>query len=123
MFLLQTNSDLLDLLGGLLSEERYARHRKIQDTPCSCGAKQTVMHISWECPNYDSIRRPYLKNIPHKGKKLPLCTKYSGLAPQRSRLLPFTVVTVQRMLVEVWQMYIKEWRHPIDPISQKSRKS
>ena len=103
------------LTGGLLSEERNARHRKIQDTPCSCGGKQTVMHISWDCPNYDSIRRPYMKNIPHKGKKLPLCTKYSGLASQRSRLSPSTVVAVQRMLVEVWQQYIKEWHQSKSP--------
>ena len=53
------------LAGGLLTNERVARHRKDGGSKvCRCGAPEaTVLHVSWECPRYADERRALLQTL------------------------------------------------------------
>ena len=97
------------LTGGLLTEERNARHHK-DATParCACGAEPTVLHISWHCPIYNPQRAP-LQNAAFA--QLPTCTRYSGLILKDSKYLTDTPIKLlQSVLVSIWQLYIQAYK-------------
>ena len=87
-------------VGGLLTEERDARHRKEEPVACPCGGKPTVLHISWQCPIYRELRKPIL-HIDFD--TLPMCTQYAALILEDSLLNDAQVITLQRTLVSIWQ--------------------
>ena len=96
------------LVGGLLTEESDARHRKqAQTAKCPCGASPTIIHISWECPAYDACRAP-IAHIDFQA--LPTCTQYSALIPDSLSLSDNQIITLQSTLVTIWQQYISDYK-------------
>ena len=94
------------LVGGLMTEERDARHRKDSNAAqCPCGADPTVLHISWKCPIFNKQREP-ITHINHE--LLPTCTQYAALIPSTLDMSLSEVKTVQLTLVNIWQQYIQD---------------
>ena len=66
------------LAGGLMTPERYARHKKLDhNRTCSCGeGQETVQHVSWYCSKYSELRQPLLDALAANGRtveSLPKC--------------------------------------------------
>ena len=55
----------LMLAGGLMTEERDYRHKRVhQDANCAvCGVLKTVWHVSWECKIHACIRDPVVAKM------------------------------------------------------------
>ena len=96
------------LVGGLMTEERDARHRKdSQPTRCPCGAEPTVHHISWCCPLFTHLRTPIAHIDP---QALPTCTQYAALIPNHLEMSDQQVIILQQTLVSIWQNYIRDFK-------------
>ena len=68
----------------------------------------TVLRISWECPQYESLRRPLLQKI--TPDQLPMCTRYSTLIPESSTMTFPQIQLFQSNLVTNWQQYIRDFK-------------
>ena len=96
--------------GGMLTDERVARHRReAGQRLCSCGAEQTVLHVSWDCPLYQDDRREFLEETGLNGHNLPMCTQYAALVPASLDMPILHVEMMQRMLTQIWQKHIRAW--------------
>ena len=87
---------------------------------CVCGQKPTVLHISWECPQYDDLRRPLLQQI--SPGQLPMCTRYSSL-PESSMMTIPQVELLQSTLVKIWQQYIRGFKSGQRSQRQQSKRN
>ena len=96
--------------GGLLTNERTARHKRQTGAKlCDCGAQQTVLHVSWECPLYANDRVFFTTLLTESVDALPVCTKYAGIVPMSCTLTSEQAVALHRMLVIIWQKHIKSF--------------
>ena len=96
------------LVGGLMTEERDARHRKdLQSVQCPCGGDPTVLHISWSCPLFADLRKP-IQHIDFR--TLPTCTQYAALIPQHLNMPDQQVLILQQTLVNIWRQYIQDFK-------------
>eukprot|EP00971_Amphidinium_carterae_P236090 4685378-Amphidinium_carterae.1 len=84
------------LAGGLLTNDRTAKHRGESGRRCQCGAEQTVLHVSWECPLYHEIRTPLLQQLPMPEHHLPTSCRYAGVISEGCRL-PVELVKLLQM--------------------------
>ena len=102
------------LAGGLMTPERYARHKKLDHSRlCACGQTQeTVQHVSWECERYADIREPLLRALAATGRtleSLPKCFYYATVVHMNSALPDYLVKQAQQTLVQIWQLNIQQW--------------
>ena len=90
------------LAGGLMTEERDHRHKRIhQEFNCAvCGVPKTVMHVSWECTIHADIRDPVISQMTCPVAALPVCTRYAGVVPTRLEMADAEVCSLQSMLVD-----------------------
>ena len=92
----------LKVLGLLLSEglhnpERQHRHKKHQGhIQCTCKqGTPDLVHISWYCANFRSIREPILSFLPNSIEQLPTCFRCCGIV-QASFEIPHQDVVFKR---------------------------
>ena len=111
------------LAGGLMTEERDARHKRVvTNTDCdTCGVPKTLYHVSWECQDYEELREPVLAELGCTVESLPICTRYAGIIPQRLDMDDTQVRALQLMLVEIWQMNIERFHDKQQHYQKKVR--
>ena len=96
--------------GGLLTNERTAPHKRQAGAKlCDCGAQQTVLHVSWECPLYANDGVVFTAMLSEDVDALPVCTKYAGIIPIACTLTNVQTVALHRMLLTIWQKHIKSF--------------
>lgn len=68
---------------GLHNPERQHRHREHQGhIQCTCKqGTPDLVHISWYCANFRSIREPILSLLPNSIEQLPTCFRCCGIVP------------------------------------------
>ena len=74
-----------------------------------CGAQQTVLHVSWECPLYANDGVVFTAMLSEDVDALPVCTKYAGIIPIACTLTNVQTVALHRMLLTIWQKHIKSF--------------
>ena len=105
----------LFLAGGLLTPERYWRHKsKGQETrACACGAPDaTPDHIQWHCPRYADARDPLLRLLTDLGldaQDLPNCLRTAGILPVDFPLDLDALKKYQAYCITIWQRHIHDW--------------
>ena len=113
------------LAGGIMTPERYARHKRQHDQMCACGLeKETVMHVSWSCPRYSTLRQPILDLFAELGVQqsiFPACFQYAAIVPENFPWSDKLIHTVQSSLVAIWQQATVDWYAGTD-LQQKQSK-
>ena len=113
------------MAGGLMTPEGSARHKRLSsDQMCRCGIeKETVEHVSWRCPQYETLRNELAAVIPSGLEQLPTCVRYAGIIPVSSHLSTRQIRALQSFLVQVWRHHIKQWHSGEDLVVPSSQPS
>eukprot|EP00975_Prorocentrum_lima_P056048 11748341-Prorocentrum_lima.AAC.1 len=90
--------------------QRDQAHRRTgKEVVCSCGAKSSLLHISWDCPQYQHLRRSLRCHMLDLATRIPTCFKAALLVPTGWHAHQTFVEEAQKTITDIWSLHINAW--------------